>query len=403
MLFRLVPFAAQGARRAFASLAAIAVAIILTGCQTMPLSAQDDKPGKDDDEAEVEKPKADPDSPAGKFQAAIGELEAKQKTLQKMQREFQTANEERQQELAKEYEKTVIGLQKSLPEIRKLAMAAYADDPKAEPKALEFLTAMVARELSGDEYEAALKSATTLLDKGAKDAVLLSLAGQAAYCMDQFDVAEKYLTAARKAGRLDRAGMQYVEDLEEAKDAWAKEEEVRKAEAAKDDNPRVKLETDKGDIIIELYEDQAPGAVGNFISLVKKGFYDGLTFHRVLPGFMAQGGCPEGTGTGGPGYKIFCECEKPDHRNHFRGTLSMAHAGKDTGGSQFFLTFRRTSHLDGKHTVFGRVVEGLDLLEKIQRIDPQQPTGIEPDTIKKATVIRDRGHEYKPKIASKGN
>ena len=175
------------------------------------------------------------------------------------------------------------------------------------------------------------------------------------------------------------------------------EKAVRAKEAAADDLPRVKLETNRGAVVIELYENEAPGAVGNFVSLVESGYYDGLTFHRVLPGFMAQGGCPDGTGSSGPGYNIACECEQANHRNHFRGTLSMAHAGKNTGGSQFFLTFKRTSHLDGLHTVFGRVVEGIDVLAKLQRRSPGQggtlPT---PDKIVKAEVIRKRDHEYKP-------
>ena len=112
---------------------------------------------------------------------------------------------------------------------------------------------------------------------------------------------------------------------------------------------------------------------------------------------MAQGGCPDGTGSGGPGYNIPCECYREVHRNHFRGTLSMAHAGRDTGGSQFFLTFKRTPHLDGKHTVFGRVVEGLDVLVKLQRRDPSQRGALpEPDKIVKAEVLRKRDHAYKP-------
>ncbi|PHR94744.1 MAG: peptidylprolyl isomerase [Blastopirellula sp.] len=161
------------------------------------------------------------------------------------------------------------------------------------------------------------------------------------------------------------------------------------------------METSKGTVLIELFENQAPDTVGNFVSLVEEGHYDGLTFHRVLPGFMAQGGCPDGTGGGGPGYNIFCECDErnfPNFRHHFRGTLSMAHAGKNTGGSQFFLTFKATTHLDGKHTAFGRVVEGLDILEKLQRIDPSKKTpGVEPDKIIKAEVIRKRDHVYAPK------
>jgi cyclophilin family peptidyl-prolyl cis-trans isomerase len=117
--------------------------------------------------------------------------------------------------------------------------------------------------------------------------------------------------------------------------------------------------------------------------------------------FMAQGGDPTGTGTGGPGYTIPCECYRPDFRVHFRGSLSMAHAGRDTGGSQFFLTFRPTRHLDGQHTVFGRVVKGMDVLAKIQRRDPDNPQGPEPDKIVEAKVVRKRSHPYEPKKTAK--
>ncbi|HEY1066607.1 MAG TPA: peptidylprolyl isomerase [Pirellulales bacterium] len=176
------------------------------------------------------------------------------------------------------------------------------------------------------------------------------------------------------------------------------EQAVRAAEAKADDLPRVKLSTSKGDMVLELYENEAPNTVANFISLVDKGFYDGVKFHRVLEDFMAQGGDPTGTGAGGPGYKIACECYAENARKHFPATLSMAHAGRDTGGSQFFITFTKTSFLDGKHTVFGRVIEGQDVLAKIQRIDPSRPRpGVTADTITKATVIRKRDHEYKPK------
>jgi cyclophilin family peptidyl-prolyl cis-trans isomerase len=117
----------------------------------------------------------------------------------------------------------------------------------------------------------------------------------------------------------------------------------------------------------------------------------------VLKNFMAQGGDPEGTGSGGPGYNIYCECEKPNARRHFRGSLSMAHAGKNTGGSQFFLTFLPTAHLNGKHTCFGRVVEGMDVLAKIQRIEPGAENAPTPDKIVKAEVVRKRDHAYAPR------
>ncbi len=152
--------------------------------------------------------------------------------------------------------------------------------------------------------------------------------------------------------------------------------------------PQVLLKTNKGEILLELYEEEAPNTVANYISLVEKGFYDGLKFHRVIPGFMAQGGDPKGIGSGGPGYHIKCECVRKDHRNHDRGVISMAHAGPDTGGSQFFITFEKTPHLDGKHTVFGHVIKGMDVVDKLKQ----------GDVIEKATVKQKRDHEYKPEI-----
>ena len=132
--------------------------------------------------------------------------------------------------------------------------------------------------------------------------------------------------------------------------------------------PYVVMETDKGTMTIELFQKEAPGTVENFISLIEKGFYNGLTFHRVIDDFVIQGGCPKGDGTGGPGYKIKCETAGNPHK-HLRGSLSMAHAGKDTGGSQFFVCHSPQRHLDGVHTVFGQVVDGVDIVDKIRKGD----------------------------------
>ena len=128
----------------------------------------------------------------------------------------------------------------------------------------------------------------------------------------------------------------------------------------------VKIETNKGDMIVELYDNETPITVKNFVKLIGEGFYNGLSFHRVIPGFVIQGGCPEGTGAGGPGYTIECETKAPK-QFHDRGVLSMAHRGPNTGGSQFFICHNRqnTQHLDGNHTCFGKVIEGLDVLDKI--------------------------------------
>lgn len=126
--------------------------------------------------------------------------------------------------------------------------------------------------------------------------------------------------------------------------------------------------TEKGDITLTLFPDEAPGTVANFAKLAGSGFYDGLTFHRVIPNFVVQGGCPNGDGTGGPGYTIKCETEGNPHR-HVRGSLSMAHAGKDTGGSQFFICHAPQRHLDGVHTVFGQVTDGMDVVDSLRAGD----------------------------------
>ena len=130
------------------------------------------------------------------------------------------------------------------------------------------------------------------------------------------------------------------------------------------------IKTDKGVMKVEFFEKDAPNTVDNFTKLAKDGFYDGLTFHRVLPNFVIQGGCPDGTGAGGPGYSIKCELDG-ENQYHDKGVLSMAHAGRDTGGSQFFICHSRdnTAHLDGVHTCFGKVVEGLEVIDAITEGD----------------------------------
>jgi peptidyl-prolyl cis-trans isomerase B (cyclophilin B) len=130
------------------------------------------------------------------------------------------------------------------------------------------------------------------------------------------------------------------------------------------------IRTEKGVMKIEFYDQDAPNTVNNFVKLANNGFYNGLTFHRVIPNFVIQGGCPVGNGAGGPGYQIDCELNG-NNQHHDRGVLSMAHAGRNTGGSQFFVCHSRqnTAHLDRNHTCFGRVVEGLEIIDAIQQGD----------------------------------
>lgn len=138
------------------------------------------------------------------------------------------------------------------------------------------------------------------------------------------------------------------------------------------------ITTEKGSMKVDLYTEDAPKTVENFVKLSKSGFYDGLTFHRVMPNFVIQGGCPDGTGAGGPGYTIDCELDG-ELQYHDRGVLSMAHRGRNTGGSQFFICHSRdnTAHLDRNHTCFGKVVDGLEVIDKIQQGDKIESIKVE--------------------------
>jgi cyclophilin family peptidyl-prolyl cis-trans isomerase len=153
-------------------------------------------------------------------------------------------------------------------------------------------------------------------------------------------------------------------------------------------NPTVTFDTNAGTFRAELFQDRAPGTAENFITLAEKGFYDGLIFHRVIDGFMIQGGCPDGTGRGGPGYAIDDEFH-PELRHDSEGTLSMANAGPNTGGSQFFVTLAPTDWLDNRHAVFGRVVEGMDVVREIgKRPTSRGDRPVDDVVMEKVTVDR---------------
>jgi cyclophilin family peptidyl-prolyl cis-trans isomerase len=243
----------------------------------------------------------------------------------------------------------------------------------------------------------------------AKDANphLVTIDSMAHFYSNDFEGAK---TLAQRAAKDDpaagRGSAGFIKTCDEYAEFWKKEQAIRARESKADDLPRVRLATSKGDVVLELFENEAPNTVANFVSLVEKKFYDGTRVHHVEPNLMAQMGDPnsrdddpENDGAGGPGYSIACECYSEKARKHFQGSLSMAHTGRDTGGSQFFLTHIPTALLnwapdkrENNHTVFGRVIEGLDVALALRR----------GDAIESATVIRKRDHAYVPKkIAEK--
>lgn len=177
-------------------------------------------------------------------------------------------------------------------------------------------------------------------------------------------------------------GFETLEAESERTTSFGRAEEV--IEAGRD--YRAVLETSKGRMVIDLFQEQAPSTVNNFVFLALNRYYDGVPFHRVLDGFMAQTGDPTGTGRGGPGYTFEDEID-PQLKHDSPGTLSMANAGPDTNGSQFFITFGPTPWLDGRHAVFGRVVEGQDVLDELVRVDPARPSGVKPDRIESVVIL----------------
>lgn len=381
--------------------------ILLMLTVTSVMSAQETSSEKPGGAAPAES--KSPETPvAGPKAQKFGELFAQWKDILAELRElkfkeYPEASVERRVEISKRYDELIAKGETMQSELVAAAVEAYKEAPNTDPAVSQFLAGIVSWDCQSDDYEKAFELAQTLIDHGMEAPFIYGQAGEAAFCTNHFDLAEKYFKKAQDGGaKLSDEAKAHQNQIGYYKVQWAKEKKIRDAEAKADDLPRVEITTEHGKIVVELFENEAPNTVANFISLVKKGFYDGLTFHRVLPNFMAQGGCPDGTGTGGPGYRIECECVLPNSRKHFRGSLSMAHAGPDTGGSQFFLTFVPTMGLDGPpspshHTVFGRVIEGFDQLAKIKRRDPEAESPGEPEKIISMKVLRDRGHEYKPK------
>ena len=359
------------------------------------------------------------------FADSFTEFRELNKKLTAMKVEYQDAPSDRRAEIDAEYP----GLYQQGLQIHKklvsLALDAHDETPNRNPLVTNLLYSTVGWEFNRENYEESFRLFQRLsasgIDKEADRHYVFG--GLAAMLSMNYEEAEAWLNHAKESGDLEttfqdlsqsKAGMDHARTLQnqlqtmsQVKEAWAKEQQIRKAETEAGEQdpakklPRVEITTSKGKIVLELFENEAPNTVANFISLVEKGFYNGTVFHRVLPTFMAQGGDPTGTGRGGPGYTFDDECGSkfPQYRKHFRGSISMANAGPNTNGSQFFLTFVPTSFLDGRHTVFGCVVEGFEVLADIQRVDPDDEDAKIPelDKIVEAKVLNKRDHAYEVK------
>ncbi len=283
------------------------------------------------------------------------------------------------------------------------AVAEYQRSPNPTGPLGTMLWDTFDRRTKVDLYEGMLPVGQALLASGYEKPELPSAIVRTAYAMNEFDAVRQL--APQLTGDADTSPQveDILEEVEEFEALWAAELAAREQDAQGPPLPRVLMKTTKGDIELELFENQAPETVANFISLVESGFYEGLIFHRVLEHFMAQTGCPIGDGSGSPGYRIYGEADKPDARKFFRGTLGMALAGEpNSGGSQFFITFLPNTYLNGTYTAFGRVTKGIEVLGHLVRVDPEsdeeekkkpsQPL----DEIISIEVLSKRGHDYVP-------
>ena len=338
---------------------------------------------------------------ATEWAGLVKDMETFKETMESLKLRFSKAVGPEKSKIAKEASGLVTTFQtKTYPRMTKLAAEVYKLDPENTVAAELMLETL----FSSNQYPELIKVSETVLKKDPKAQLAANFNGVGKFAEHDFEGAIKVLKAAEVDGILiPQIGGQYLNTAELYVDFWKKEQAIReKEDAATGDEqlPIVKLTTTKGDIEILMLENEAPNSVANFISLVEKKYYDGTKFHRVIPSFMAQGGdpnsrdMPELAGQGGPGYTIACECYQDNARRHFAGTLSMAHAGKDSGGSQFFLTHLPTNHLNpapdkeiGVHTVFGRTIKGLDVIRAL----------VVDDVITSAVVVRKRNHEYTPK------
>lgn len=360
----------------------------------------DDKPAKPELKVTVDTGDKDPTE---SWKALLARRLTIFERLQELKKKFadaETSDEKRTirdeyVDLIREFEVQVY------PEMLDLAATIYEKDQNE----LDAGEIVMKEAFNNNDFDRSAEISSKLLSANRKTKDVLSMGAVSQFALHNFDQAYAMFTEAQKMNRLDLRYETYIESASKYRELWKKEQEIRAKEAAlKGDAalPRIEFDTTKGKIVFELFEDQAPNTVANMINLVEGKKYDGIAFHRVINGFMAQGGDPNtldddptNDGYGGPGYSIACECYEDDARYHFRGSLSMAHSGPDTGGSQFFITHLPTDWLNprkepekGGHTVFGRVVEGMSLAASLRR----------GDKINKATVIRKRPHEYKPEI-----
>ncbi|MCR5162669.1 MAG: peptidylprolyl isomerase [Thermoguttaceae bacterium] len=344
-----------------------------------------------------------------KYREAQAALKSALREAAELQRQYlgiKTTDEEKE-EIGEKLEKISKVVSKIHPKLFDLAEKAWLEEPSREDgEFLNFIIQVLETRMTVGEYERADAIMQGLIALKIPEILpdLYDAAGEIAFMLNNFEQAARYFDLAEQNKVLSERCAGFKKDLSYYRSSWAKESLLRQQDAGKKDLPRVTLDTTKGKIVLELYEDQAPNTVANFVYLAEKGYYDGMFFEQVIPGEGAVAGRSLETPEGDPGWTIRDEFDPTTSRNHYRGTISMLRGEPNSAGSTFFISFSPIKDLDGKYVVFGRVVEGMDVLTKLQIMDPANPDPMaEPDQIEKASAVTKRDHKYRPKILKKVN
>ena len=349
---------------------------------------------------------------AAEFDRLYGEWTGILEQLRQLRMEYHNAMLAGQgllEDLDARYGKLVEQAEAMQPGLLKAAEAAYVEDPAIRSYATQFLVATAYTACFDGAYEESFRLAKLLMDHGFDQKNILGWCGVAAYAAGDFERAEKWLRAAKEANVLARSGMRWEQMGSAAlracpacQKAWKKEEVIREAETKAGQSPktwlpRVLLRTTKGEIEVELFENEAPGTVANFVGLVEKGMYDKFAFYRVDP-FGAETGALIARDKN-PWFFRLLGCDQPS-RAHFRGSLTTAAPvdAQGNGSSQFQILLLPQPSLDGKRTCFGRVVKGIEVVARLQQITPEQFDSVKPDGILEAKVLRKRDHPYEAKL-----
>ncbi len=356
-----------------------------------------------------------PDGLRSKYDAAFAEFRNALRKLQLTQLQHEIAwTAEQDQKRLEQYSQELHETQLRLNAWRALIAEVYLADTDKTSTFSEMIIEMVQRDVARDMYEGLVPMARAFFDRQQDiPAPLLEAIGYIGYANNEHDLAEAAWSRLQQSNDVPQGIELALKSMSAQREKWNEELLRRAADGKRDDNPRVSIQTNKGRIVVELFEEEAPQAVANFIFLVERGFYRRKMFFCVIEHFAAQSGCEKGDGTGNAGYFIPGEMAAPNHRNIFRGSMVLL-SGIDektnrpdpnSGSSQFLFTMLPQPLFDGQMTVFGRIIEGLPVLGALNRVDfskeeERKDKSKRADMIIDAKVLRKRDHDYIPKISS---